>query len=177
MQPEKACGLHAKTNAWRDAIVRAAHVGFGKRGNSVASLRDIAELCVCRKPRPCRWDAQGMRASARGLTSPDREKDAEILVLRHQIAGLERQPAGKRVRFAAAGRALLAALPHRLPLAVLRRMRLLVRPDTVLRWHRDLVAGRHAAGSTPKRPGRPPTVRSIRALVLRLVRENPSWGY
>jgi putative transposase len=52
-----------------------------------------------------------------------------------------------------------------------------VRPDTVLRWHRVLIAGRHAARSRPARPGRPPTVRSIRALVLRLVRENPSWGY
>ena len=40
-----------------------------------------------------------------------------------------------------------------------------------------LIAGRHAARSKPKRPGRPPTVRSIRVLVLRLVRENPSWGY
>src|SRR5712664_2315186 len=51
------------------------------------------------------------------------------------------------------------------------------RPDTVLRWHRDLITRRHAARSRPKRPGRPRTVRSIRALVLRLVRENPSWGY
>jgi transposase InsO family protein len=60
---------------------------------------------------------------------------------------------------------------------VLRRLRLLVRPDTVLRWHRDLIARRHAARSRPKRPGRPRTVYSIRALVLRLARENPSWGY
>jgi putative transposase len=60
----------------------------------------------------------------------------------------------------------------------LRNLRLLVlRPDTVLRWHRDLHARRHAAMSRPRRRGRPPTVRSIRALVLRLVRENPSWGY
>ncbi|MDN3360062.1 hypothetical protein [Actinomadura sp. DC4] len=47
----------------------------------------------------------------------------------------------------------------------------------VLRWHRDLIRRRHAARSRPKRPGRPPTVRSIRVLVLRLVRENPGWGY
>jgi putative transposase len=53
----------------------------------------------------------------------------------------------------------------------------LVRPDTVLRWHRDLVARRHAARSRPKRLGRPRTVRSIRLLVLRLARENPGWGY
>jgi putative transposase len=52
-----------------------------------------------------------------------------------------------------------------------------VPPETVLRWHRDLLARRHAARSRPKRPGRPRTVRSIRALVLRLARENPGWGY
>jgi putative transposase len=56
-------------------------------------------------------------------------------------------------------------------------VRLLVRPDTVLRWHRDLIRRRHAARSKPKRQGRPPTVRSTRALVLRLVRENPQWRY
>jgi putative transposase len=52
-----------------------------------------------------------------------------------------------------------------------------VRPDTVLRWHRDMLARRHARRSRPGRPGRPRTVRSIRALVLRLVRDNPGWGY
>ncbi|WP_344591447.1 integrase core domain-containing protein [Actinomadura vinacea] len=98
-------------------------------------------------------------------------------MLRHQITVLERQLDGTRVRFTSPDRALLAALLHRLPPVALRRMRLLVRPDTVLRWHRDLIAGRHAARSKPKRPGRPPTVRSIRLLVLRMVRENPSWGY
>jgi transposase len=50
-------------------------------------------------------------------------------------------------------------------------------PDTVIRWHRDLVRRRRTAPSKPKRRGRPPTVRSIRVLVLRLVRENPGWGY
>jgi putative transposase len=56
-------------------------------------------------------------------------------------------------------------------------VRLLVRPETVLRWHRDLIAARHARISRPNRVGRPPTVRSIRVLVLRLARENSSWGY
>jgi len=60
---------------------------------------------------------------------------------------------------------------------VLGRFRLLVQPETVLRWHRDLLARRHAASSRPRRPGRPRTVRSIRQLVLRLARENPCWGY
>ncbi|MET8355324.1 helix-turn-helix domain-containing protein, partial [Micromonospora sp. NPDC005206] len=105
------------------------------------------------------------------------DKDVEILALRHQITVLERQLGKEKVRLDASDRAFLAFLLYRLPRDVLRRLRLLVRPDTVLRWHRDLLARRHAAASRPKRPGRPRTVRSIRALVLRLARENPSWGY
>jgi transposase InsO family protein len=116
-------------------------------------------------------------AVLRLLPMSNRDKDAEILALRHQITVLERQLGKEKVRLAASDRALLAALLHRLPRDVLRRMRLLVRPDTVLRWHRDLVARRHATVSRPKRVGRPRTVRSVRALVLRLARENPSWGY
>jgi transposase InsO family protein len=111
------------------------------------------------------------------LPMSNRDKDVEILALRHQITVLERQLGGKRLRFRPSDRAFLAALLHQLPLNVLRRWRLLVRPDTVLRWHRDLLARRHAARSRPKRAGRPQTVRSIRALVLRLARENPGWGY
>jgi transposase len=107
------------------------------------------------------------------LPMGDQDKDVEILVLRHQIAVLERQLGQQRLRFTSADRALLAALLHRLP----RQLRLLVRPDTVLRWHRDLIASRHAARSRPKRRGRPRTVRSIRVLVLRLAKENPGWGY
>jgi putative transposase len=116
-------------------------------------------------------------AVLRLLPMGDRAKDVEILALRHQIAVLERQLGERRVHFTAADRALLAALLHRLPRQTLRRLRLLVRPDTVLRRHRDLIARRHAARSWPKRPGRPRTVRSIRVLVLRLARENPGWGY
>jgi transposase InsO family protein len=72
---------------------------------------------------------------------------------------------------------LLAALLHPLPRPTLRGLRLLVRPNTILKWHRDLVARRHAAVSSPRRRGRPRTLRSIRALVLRLANENPGWGY
>src|SRR6266545_4028780 len=111
------------------------------------------------------------------LPMSDRAKDTEILALRHQIMVLERQLHGAKVRFTPADRALLAALLHRLPRAVIRRVRLLVRPETVLRWHRDLIARHHARVSRPNRAGRPPTVRSIRALVLRLARENSGWGY
>ena len=111
------------------------------------------------------------------LPVSDRDKDTEILALRHQITVLERQLCGGKVRFTSPDRALLAALLHRLRPEALRRVRLRVRPDTVLRWHRDLIKKRHAARSTPKRRGRPPTVRFIRVLVLRLVRENPECGY
>ncbi|WP_405476120.1 helix-turn-helix domain-containing protein [Streptomyces sp. NBC_00009] len=116
-------------------------------------------------------------AVLRLLPMSDRDKDAEILALRHQITVLERQLGNNRARFTASDRAFLASLLHRLPFDVLRSLRLLVRPDTVLRWHRDLVARRHAVASRPKRPGRPRTVHSVRALVVRLARENPCWGY
>ncbi|WP_367129353.1 integrase core domain-containing protein [Saccharothrix sp. HUAS TT1] len=116
-------------------------------------------------------------ALLRLLPMSDRDKDTEILALRHQIMVLQRQLGYTRPRFSPADRAFLAALLHRLPTQALRRLRLLVRPETVLRWHRDLLARRHAARSRPKRPGRPRTIRSIRLLVLRLTRENPTWGY
>jgi transposase InsO family protein len=111
------------------------------------------------------------------LPISDHAKDAEILALRHQIAVLQRQLHGQKIQFTPADRDFLAALLHRLPRAVLRQIRLLVRPETVLRWHRDLLARRQARISRPKRIGRPPTVRSIRALVLRLANENSGWGY
>jgi putative transposase len=116
-------------------------------------------------------------ALLRLLPMTDRDKNTEILVLRHQIALLHRQLSGTRVRFNPTDRALLAALLHRLPRQTLHRLRLLVRPDTIQRWHRDLLRRRHAKMSRPKRPGRPRTIRSIRILILRLAKENTSWGY
>jgi hypothetical protein len=68
-------------------------------------------------------------ALLRLLPMSDRAKDAEILALRHQIMVLERQLRGEKVRFTPADRALLAALLHRLPRDVLRRVRLVVRPE------------------------------------------------
>ena len=114
-------------------------------------------------------------ALIRMLPMSDRDKDAEILALRHQLAVLQRK-VGKPA-FTPNDRTLLAALLHHLPSRKLRQSRLLVRPDTILRWHRELLNQRHAATCAPKRRGRQRTVRSIRALVLRLARENPSWGY
>src|SRR4051795_12535555 len=95
-------------------------------------------------------------ALLRLLPMSDRDKDAEILVLRHQITVLERQLHGDRVRFTPADRAWLAALLQPLPRTVLNQLRLLVRPETVLRWHRDLIARRHARISRSTRPGPAP---------------------
>ncbi|MEU4769740.1 integrase [Actinosynnema sp. NPDC023794] len=106
------------------------------------------------------------------LSAPDR--DVEILALRHQITILERQLGSARPRFSPADRMFPAALLHRFPGATLHRLRLLVRPETVLRWHRDLLARRQTARSRPKRPGRP---RTVRLLVLRLAQDNPTRGY
>jgi transposase InsO family protein len=116
-------------------------------------------------------------AMLRLLPRSDHDKDIEILVLRHQLTVLQRQLDGHRVQFQPTDRALLAVLLHRLPRPSLRQLRLLVHPDTVLRWHRQLLAHRHAVRSRPRRRGRPRTLNSIRVLVLRLAQENPGWGY
>jgi hypothetical protein len=114
-------------------------------------------------------------AFIRLLPMSDVDKNVEILALRHQLAILQRQI--DRPRPTPPDRVLLAALLHRLPKPTLRQLHLIVSPDTVLRWHRDLLHRHHAMASRPKRPGRPPTVRSIKRLVLRLANENASWGY
>jgi putative transposase len=103
-------------------------------------------------------------------------KTAEILILRHQLAILQRhQP--RRPRLNWADRALLATLVSVIPRGRRQGLRLLVTPDTILRWHRDIVRRRWAARSLRGKNGRPATRQNIRALVLRLVRENPEWGY
>jgi putative transposase len=101
---------------------------------------------------------------------------AETLILRHQLAVLQRrQP--RRPLLTWADRALLAALLSVIPKARRQGLRLLVTPDTILRWHRDTLRRRWAARSKRGSTGRPAIRRDIRALVLRLARENPGWGY
>ena len=103
-------------------------------------------------------------------------KTAEILILRHQLAVLQRrQP--RRPHLTWADRALLATLLSVIPKARRHGLRLLVTPDTILRWHRDIVRRRWAVRSKRGRTGRPATRRNIKTLVLRLARENPEWGY
>jgi hypothetical protein len=105
------------------------------------------------------------------LTRSKASKNAEILVLRHQLAVLRRQV--DRPKLSWADRALIAGLVRLLPKGL--RGQLVVTPGTLLRWHADLVKRRW----TYKRrgPGRPPTRPTVRELVLRMADENPHWGY
>jgi putative transposase len=105
----------------------------------------------------------------------DAWKTAEISILRHQLLVLQRrQP--RRPKLNWADRALLAALLGVIPKGRRHGLRLLVTPDTILRWHRDIVRRRWAARSKRGRTGRPATRRTIRALVLRLGPGEPRMG-
>jgi putative transposase len=106
----------------------------------------------------------------------ERWKTAEILILRHQLAVLQRQQR-RRPKLNWADRALLATLLGAIPKARHRGLRLLVTPDTIVRWHRDIIRRRWAARSIRGKAGRPATRPNIKALILRLARENPEWGY
>ena len=95
----------------------------------------------------------------------------EIVMLRHEVAVLRRQVA--RPALKPADRAVLAGLSRLLSIA--RRGRFFVQPETLLRWHRELV--RRKWTYSHRRPGRPGIPTGTVALVLRLARENPTWGY
>ncbi len=101
----------------------------------------------------------------------DSTNEIELLVLRHELAVLRRQVV--RPRFRPADRAVLTALARLLPKR--RWSAVLVRPETVRRWHRDAVARRWTYPR--KGPGRPPFDRMVRELIVRLAAENPTWGY
>ncbi len=93
--------------------------------------------------------------------------------MRHQLAVLQRQ--AQRPKLDWADRALFAVLLGLIPKARRHRLRLFVTPDTILRWHRNIIR-RWARTSGGNKPGRPATRRNTRALVLRLARENPEWA-
>src|SRR4051794_41127164 len=104
------------------------------------------------------------------LARSQASKDAEIMVLRHEVAVLRRQVARPKPDWV--DKAVLAGLARVLP-TVLRSHRF-VTPGTLLAWHRRLVKQRWTC---PNRPGRPEVGEEIRVLVLRLAHENPCWGY
>jgi putative transposase len=104
------------------------------------------------------------------LARSQASKDAEILVLRQQLSVLTRT--AKPLRTPWAERALVTALARLLPKQ--RRLGLLITPRTLLRWHRDLITRKWTQPSTP---GRPSKTTGLRALILRMARENDGWGY
>jgi hypothetical protein len=104
------------------------------------------------------------------LASSPAAKDAELPMLRREIAVLRRRVARPRVDWA--DRAVLAGLARLLPRPAWRG--LLVQPTTLRRWHRDLVRRRC---TSPHRRGRPSVAAALRVLVLRLAQENSTWGY
>ena len=100
-------------------------------------------------------------------------KDAEVLALRHENAVLRRQIA--RVRYEPADRIWLAALSRLVPRERWRQV-FAVTPTTLLRWHRQLIA-RKWTFPRHRRPGRPSTAPTVKQLILRLARENSTWGH
>jgi putative transposase len=106
-----------------------------------------------------------------GSLRSEHAKDVEIAVLRHQLDVLRRQV--KRPAFRPADRAVLAVLSRALPRS--HWSTFLVTPATILRWHRRLVARKWT--QPDRRGGRPPLAEHMVALILRLARENPRWGY
>src|ERR1019366_8024147 len=117
-----------------------------------------------------------LAASLRLSRREEAWKTAEILILRHQLAVLQRhQP--RRPKLNWADRALLAALLGVIPKARRHGLRLSVTPAPILCGHRDIARRRRAARSIRGKTGRPSTRPTIKALVLRLARENPERGY
>ncbi len=100
------------------------------------------------------------------------ERDIELLVLRHEVKVLQRQV--KRPRLNRLDRVLFAAASTRLPRHSWSSF--MVRPETLLRWHRELVRRKWTYRRTGH-PGRPPVDADTRDLVVRIGRENPRWGY
>jgi hypothetical protein len=103
----------------------------------------------------------------------EQSKELEIVVLRHQLHVLQRQVTRPRPRLRTADRVLLAAFGRSLPRSA--KSSFFVSPVTLLRWHRQLVTRRWTYSR--RTVGRPRTDRGVSELVLRLARENPTWGY
>jgi putative transposase len=104
------------------------------------------------------------------LARSDTSKDAEILVVRHEVAVLRRQVTGPKPDWA--DRAVIAATTRLLPGCL--RLHRIVTPGTPLAWHRRLIKKKW---TYPNTAGRPPVPEEVRALVQRLARQNPRWRH
>jgi hypothetical protein len=109
------------------------------------------------------------------LGSLEREQRDVIAFLRGENRVLKAQLTGRRLRLNDAQRRRLAVLGQRLGRGVLREVATFVTPDTILRWHRELIARKWTYAR--RRPGRPQVLAEIRRLVVRMATENPSWDY
>ena len=153
---------------WRYAVARGRQVrDLGARAphGQAPSVRVTLRFAYLAVLRVFGWLAL--------LARCDRAKDAEILVLRHQVAVLQRQAGAPRLSWA--DRAILSAPARLLPGGHLRELRLIISPRTLLRWHADLVRRRWAYRC--RTPGRPRTSQAVCARVLEMARDNPAWGY
>src|SRR5213592_3890683 len=108
-----------------------------------------------------------------GWVNRHQQQVIEYLVEENRV--LKEQLKGRRVRLSDDQRRRLAAKGQQLGRRMLRQAATIVTPDTILRWHRRLIARKWTF--TPGRPGRPGIMREISSLILRMATENPGWGY
>ena len=105
-----------------------------------------------------------------------REQDAVIEFLREENRVLKQQLVGRRLRLTDAQRRRLAAKGRALGYRMLSEVATIVTPDTILRWHRRLIAKKWDHSAKRRDPGRPPVMKEIADLTVRIAREAPSWG-
>jgi hypothetical protein len=119
------------------------------------------------------YPLQVLLVTLAGWVNRHQQHVIEYLVEENRV--LKEQVKGRRLRFTDDQRRRLASKGRRLGRRVLRQVATIVTPDTILRWHRQLIARKWTF--TPKRPGRPGIMKEISSLILRMATENPRWGY
>ena len=119
------------------------------------------------------YPLQVLLVTLAGWVNRHQQHVIEYLVEENRV--LKGQLEGRRLRLTDDQRRRLAAKGRRLGRRVLRQVATIVTPDTILRWHRQLIARKWTF--TPKRPGRPRIMQEISSLILRMAMENSTWGY
>jgi putative transposase len=118
------------------------------------------------------YPLQVLLVTLAGWVNRHQQHVIEYLVEENRV--LKEQVKGRRLRLTDDQRRRLAAKGRRLGRRVLRQVATIVTPDTILRWHRQLIARKWTF--TSKRPGRPGIMQEISSLILRMARENPGWA-